>query len=309
MKKLFTLLSVAAISVAFGQKATLQSVPVVEGLPTVAAAPTAQRAAADYTLVQYNDGNTFSTSTPLCADAVNHNSRFFNLSDYGITTDFEVTAINFAASSTGITVWGEVATVAAGTDITAEEILPESLTVTEAYASTTVPSQNSAWVNMPFLETAVIPGGTSFGVAVGYEWITDGERAWFGNNTLGETAPSYIGWPASECVEEWPVAVSAVGFPVSWLLNVEGSTAELGTVELGSSKLAVYPNPATTEVNITLEGSKIAQVDVADVTGRVVSSQAVKSGKVNVANLSSGVYFLRVKDDKGVTRIQKFIKK
>lgn len=310
MKKFFTLLSVAAFSAAFGQHGTLERVQVIEGLPQAETqTPSNNLTTATHTLVQYTDVPSLD-STPLCQDAVNHNSRFFNLANYGITSDFTVTEVNFSTSSTGITMWAEVATVPAGTDITAMEI--ENLTVTDAYGSVNVPSQANTWVNLPLLETTVIPAGTDFGVAIGYEWIANGPRAWFGNNDQPQTAPSYIGWPASDCVEEFPVNLVDVGFAsTSWLLNVVGTTEDVqGTIELGSDKLAVYPNPATTEVVVSLKDSNIAKVEIADVTGRVVGTpKASKDGKINVANLGKGVYFLRVQDDKGVTRIQKIIKK
>ncbi|WP_322971419.1 T9SS type A sorting domain-containing protein [Faecalibacter sp. LW9] len=307
MKKIFTLLSVAAFSVAFGQYGNLEKVQVIEGLPQAETqTPVNGLTNTEHTLVQYTDTPSLD-STPLCADAINHNSRFFNLANYGITSDFTVTAVNFSTSSTGITMWAEVATVPPGTDITAAEIT--DLNVTDAYGSVTVPMQENSWVNMELLETTVIPAGTDFGVAIGYEWVTNGPRAWFGNNEDPQTAPSFIGWPGSTCVAAYPVDLTSLEFNSSWLLNVVGTTESLGTVELGSNKLAVYPNPATTELQVKLEGTSIASVEIADVTGRVVSAQSVKNGKVNVSNLSQGVYFLRVKDDKGVTRIQKFIKK
>lgn len=92
--------------------------------------------------------------------------------------------------------------------------------------------------------------------------------------------------------------------------SIEGeSSLGIGEIYSNTKKINVYPNPATTEVNIKLDGTKVADVTVADVTGRVIPVKFSKDGKVDTSKLSSGVYFLRVKDDKGVTRIQKIIKK
>ena len=309
MKKIFTLLSVAAFSATFAQTSnTLERMYVIDGL---APASTTQNESSldttEHTLIQYTD-NPSLDSTPLCQNSLNHNSRFFNLLEYGITTDFTVTEINFATSSTGITMTGEVALVGAGTDITGTTIT--DLTPTQAYGSVTVPAQANGWVNMPLFETTVIPAGSKFGVAISYNWVAGGERAWFGNNEDPQTAPSFIGWLGSQCVSATAATnLTSVGFSSSWLLNVVGTTENLGTIELGSSALKAYPNPATSELNISLDGSNVVGVEITDVTGRVVSSQSVRSGKVNVSKLAQGVYFVRVKDDKGVTRIQKFIKK
>lgn len=309
MKKIFTLLSVAAFSATFAQTSnTLERMYVIDGLsPASTTQNESSLNTTEHTLVQYTDTPSLD-STPLCQNALNHNSRFFNLAEYGITSDFTVTEINFVTSSTGITMTGEVALVGADTDITGTTIT--DLTPTQAYGSVTVPNQDSGWVNMPLYETAVIPGGSKFGVAISYNWVAGGERAWFGNNEDPQTAPSFIGWLGSQCVNATGATnLTSVGFDSSWLLNVVGTSESLGTVELGSSALKAYPNPATTEINIALEGSNVSGVEITDVTGRVVSSQSLRSGKVNVSKLAQGVYFLRVKDDKGVTRIQKFIKK
>ena len=306
MKKIFTLLSVIALSsVSFAQALKLEKVQ--EGLPKAISQTPVQKAT-EHTLIQYKDGENFSDSTPLCAGAVNHDARFFKLSDYGINDNFTITKVDYVASSIpGSAMWVEIATVASGTNITAATIPGTALTVTDGYGSiNTVGGQNN-WESIPLMETVEVPAGVDFGVAVGYKAETN---IWFGNNEGGETAPSYIGWPNSECVDdEGSTSVASVGFPVAWIMNVTGTSETMGTVELGSSKLAVYPNPATTEVNIKLDGTKVVDVTVADVTGRLIPVKFSKEGKVDTSKLSSGVYFLRVKDDKGVTRIQKIIKK
>ncbi|MFV0198440.1 T9SS type A sorting domain-containing protein [Empedobacter falsenii] len=305
MKKIFTLLSIAALTTSYAQ--TLKLEKVAEGLPKASSQAPVQKAS-EQTLIQYKDGENFSDSTPVCADAINHDSRFFKLSDYGITGAFTVTKVDFVASSLAKTaVWAEVVTVAPGTNIKAAIIPGSALTLTDAYGSITTVGGENNWESIPLMETVEIPAGVDFGVAVGYVFE---QNIWFGNNEGGETAPSYIGWPDSECVnDDGASTVASVGFPVSWIMNVTGNVEGLGTVELGSNKLAVYPNPATTEVNVKLEGSKVADVTVADVTGRVIPVSFSKDGKVDTSRLAAGVYFLRVKDDKGVTRIQKIIKK
>ncbi|WP_369021503.1 T9SS type A sorting domain-containing protein [Weeksella sp. HMSC059D05] len=53
---------------------------------------------------------------------------------------------------------------------------------------------------------------------------------------------------------------------------------------------------------------KIAKVEIADVSGRVIPVKVALDGKVNISNLSKGVYFVRVQDNNGVTRISKFVK-
>ena len=68
--------------------------------------------------------------------------------------------------------------------------------------------------------------------------------------------------------------------------------------------LAVYPNPAQNEIQVSLNDGTlpIEQVTVADLTGRIVSQTSVKentfSFQVNTSAIANGVYILRV-DSKG----------
>ena len=320
MKKIFTLLSVAAFSVAFAQVNTNFGKVEMPAEISGGTLLSPSNLLADHTLVQYSDGNTFNDSTPLCQSqtvgvgSVNHDSRFYSLADYGITSDFTITGIDFVSSVyNGVTFEAFIALLDPSIDITAD-VIPMTLDdiIDDAYGSLNVGATNSMWHELNLFDPYTIPAGSKFGAAISYEFVNGGDsRAWFGNNDAPQTGKSYIGWPGSDCVDdEGANSVNSLGFPTtSWLMHVKGSTEDMGTIELGSSKLQVSPNPATTELNIKLENSKIAKVEVADVTGRVIPVRVAADGKVNISNLSQGVYFLRAQDDKGVTRIQKFIKK
>jgi hypothetical protein len=68
--------------------------------------------------------------------------------------------------------------------------------------------------------------------------------------------------------------------------------------DLSLSKLAVYPNPAVSELNI--KGvNNISRVEVIGLTGNILKIH--NSGStINVADLSKGAYFLKVYTDKEV---------
>lgn len=87
--------------------------------------------------------------------------------------------------------------------------------------------------------------------------------------------------------------------------------SSLGTGEVFSNvkDMNVFPNPINTEFNVLLKNSKIAQIQLTDLTGKTINVNVSKEGKVNTASLPKGVYILTVKDDKGVTHTQKIIKK
>ncbi len=73
--------------------------------------------------------------------------------------------------------------------------------------------------------------------------------------------------------------------------------------------LSVYPNPASGIVSIA-SSEKITDVRIVDVTGRVVLQRAVNSEQVtvDVSGLSSGVYFVTLRQVQGDVRVVKFVR-
>jgi hypothetical protein len=66
-----------------------------------------------------------------------------------------------------------------------------------------------------------------------------------------------------------------------------------------------YPNPATENVTISLEGEGVASLRVTDISGKVVANQSINliNGKADVSinNLESGVYIFNVVLENGKT--------
>lgn len=61
----------------------------------------------------------------------------------------------------------------------------------------------------------------------------------------------------------------------------------------GNNEVRVYPNPNTGSFNVeSLEGQKIDQIIITDMTGRIVeySKSQLTSGSIQISNLSSGLY-------------------
>lgn len=75
---------------------------------------------------------------------------------------------------------------------------------------------------------------------------------------------------------------------------------------IASSKLNVYPNPASSELNIEVKGEKIEAVKITSINGQIMNSEFV-ANKININNLSSNVYFIEVKTANNIYRT-KFIK-
>lgn len=75
------------------------------------------------------------------------------------------------------------------------------------------------------------------------------------------------------------------------------------------NKITVYPNPVNDYLKFSLPiGVNISDFEVFDVTGRKIDSNKLYTNFLDVSNYSKGIYFLRLKTDKGVLN-GKFIKK
>ena len=94
---------------------------------------------------------------------------------------------------------------------------------------------------------------------------------------------------------------SAVGCS-DWTFTT-GPDPALATNDFINQNFKVYPNPATTFVNISSkDNTKINQIQITDLNGRVIKSINGKevSTQINIADLNTGVYFLKVSTDNGV---------
>lgn len=85
------------------------------------------------------------------------------------------------------------------------------------------------------------------------------------------------------------------------------ATASTNTNNISGLKL--YPNPVTGNVlNITSDNNSDKLVTVYDVLGKQVINTLVKNGTVNVSNLTSGVYIVKITEE-GKTATRKLVVK
>ena len=85
--------------------------------------------------------------------------------------------------------------------------------------------------------------------------------------------------------------------------------APLTTMSFEASRIAMFPNPATTSLSITAE-DKIYSILVYNLIGQEVMNLKVDSTNtvINVSNLNEGIYLVKVISDNKVST-SKFIKK
>ena len=94
----------------------------------------------------------------------------------------------------------------------------------------------------------------------------------------------------------------------STLVIPEGSST-LGTEETLVDNLILYPNPTKDVLNLGTVGNlNGAFYSVFDITGRRVANAVLNSKSIDVSNLSSGNYILRVVSGNNEIKTQKFIK-
>lgn len=77
------------------------------------------------------------------------------------------------------------------------------------------------------------------------------------------------------------------------------------------NNLTVYPNPTSFYIIVSAD-CILKSVEIIDFNGKLVDKIAVSSGNqilINVANLASGVYFIRTLDQDQQVNVAKFIKK
>ena len=78
-----------------------------------------------------------------------------------------------------------------------------------------------------------------------------------------------------------------------------------GNRKISNDLIAIYPNPATTEVRI--EGNNLSHLSLYDITGRCVTETEISSDihTIDTSNLASGTYIIKVIDTSGNCTTQK----
>jgi hypothetical protein len=117
------------------------------------------------------------------------------------------------------------------------------------------------------------------------------------------TGTSYLdATPAIDDCYKVEVICGAVNSPMS---NIE---CYVGINDMGKPSFSIMPNPTTNDITITAN-SNVNMVEIVSFLGQTILSQPVSGNiiKLDVSNLTNGVYFVRIISDNG-TSAQKFVK-
>lgn len=108
----------------------------------------------------------------------------------------------------------------------------------------------------------------------------------------------------------------------SWYMNVAGNgccapagrLAENGETTEPQPTVNIFPNPASNLLNITFDAAGRTQIsiEIMDVNGKIVQTQAVTDGtnkvELDISNLASGLYVVRVISAEGQLDSQSFVR-
>jgi hypothetical protein len=193
------------------------------------------------------------------------------------------------------------------------------------FAASTAPAVNNDWLISPQITLGATGNTLSFwakscDTAYGLEKFkvgvstTDAATVNFTVISAGAyiTTPANITWVKYtynlDAYANLPVYISIncvsddqFGFAVD---DFSVTATTLGTASFFNQNFAVYPNPATTVLNINSKNNgALNQIEVTDLNGRTVKSinaNGVATTQINIADLTSGVYFLKVSSNEGV---------
>jgi hypothetical protein len=120
-------------------------------------------------------------------------------------------------------------------------------------------------------------------------------------NYIQNTTPAWVA-PAAGIYYFAFNDVSAVTTTASTLrIDTVNFTSVLSNNDYISSKILVYPNPVKDFITILNDSNRIIKnVEISDINGRtIISTKSISQSQINIADLSSGVYFLKITTDGG----------
>ena len=127
-----------------------------------------------------------------------------------------------------------------------------------------------------------------------------------GIDTSSAANPTYV-FPWNGAPTTYPVSLVIDNGCGQDPAEISITVDPLSINDINTADFTVYPNPASSFVNITL-GSEVSEsglVEIMDVTGRVLNSQIIAAGQaiatIDISDLASGSYLVKVSADDNVS--------
>jgi hypothetical protein len=192
---------------------------------------------------------------------------------------------------------------------TLEEIIPEP-EVVEGQVSTL--SATNVGNTSATLNGALVSAGNAENFTVGFALATVADF------TLETAEVQNITSTLSESAFTATVSDLAEGqtyFYRAYITNEAGTAygavetftlSSLNDAIAGTISATIYPNPAQDNATMEIVGlDQDAKIVISDLQGRILSQEAISAGEtrytVNVSNMASGVYYIRIVTDKAVS--------
>ena len=86
-----------------------------------------------------------------------------------------------------------------------------------------------------------------------------------------------------------------------------GIASSINFIENPSLPFSIFPNPTNQQLNIEIENAEISQINIIDLSGKIVRTVSQNASAIDVSNLDNGIYFIKIKTDKGILN-NRFIK-
>ena len=158
---------------------------------------------------------------------------------------------------------------------------------TPAILITATPSTTINAGDLVTFNSTIDAGGT----APIFQWKKNGFNV--GTNSSTYSDNTIINGDIISCVLTSDVVCLAGNIRTSNNLTFIVNILSLSENNLNDDKLVLYPNPTNKEIFIKSE-SIVKNIEIMDLNGRKLNSQNVENNKINIQNLKSGIYFLKI---------------
>jgi hypothetical protein len=79
------------------------------------------------------------------------------------------------------------------------------------------------------------------------------------------------------------------------------------TLFLSKDVINVFPNPANDVINVQSTNCNVKSIEIYDIAGKLLNSFVFNTTQINIDNLGTGTYYLKVITDKGIS-LNKIVK-
>ena len=116
--------------------------------------------------------------------------------------------------------------------------------------------------------------------------------------------------PDYNAIKEYVKHIKFTDRPLSGILDI-GAYEYEATVsiyhQVNANSFYTYPNPVGKSLYISSETSEYSQYQIVDITGKIITSNILKTQQINVSDIPRGLYVLKLNNGNSIA-ISQFIK-